>query len=227
MEIVSLGIMVLGLIALVAIYFISRMSHKDNATKRDMPVTPVKDAQGQEMSSIMEDHAAKEGKHPRAYSHNLLDSDEPLYDDNPSLTDPSDEEFQLPPRLILFIAAPEGQMFEGAAVLEALDNAGLHFGDMKIFHRMVLTEFGEVSLFSVANGVPPWTLEPDELKLGATPGLSLIINLPSPLDDSEAIHDFIFTAERINQSLGGVLKDQKQEVFTPEMRDQVLRFLGV
>jgi cell division protein ZipA len=227
-EIVSLGIMVLGLVALLAIYMISRMTHKEQGSKRDMPVVPVKDETGQEVSSILEDNAARDGKRPALNALKLDTSEtaEPLYD-NLTPEDKSEKDFKLPPRLILFIAAPEGQMFDGEAVLDALDNAGLQYGDMNIFHRMVLSEFGEVSLFSVANGVPPWTLEPEELKQGATPGLSLIINLPSPLDDSEAIHDFIFTAERINQSLGGVLKDQNQDVFTPDVRDQVLHFLGV
>lgn len=226
MEIVSLGIMVLGLIALLAIYLISRMTQKDQGSKRDMPITPVKDAQGQEMSSILEDNVARDGKRPNA--HALTGESNPFgeaqYD---NLASEANHDFQLPPRLILFIAAPEGQMFDGANVLKALEDVDLQFGEMKIFHRMILTEYGEVSLFSVANGVPPWTLEPEELQQGATPGLSLIINLPSPLDDGEAIHDFINTAENINQSLGGVLKDQNQEVFTPEIRDQVLRFLGV
>ncbi|WP_020559625.1 cell division protein ZipA C-terminal FtsZ-binding domain-containing protein [Thiofilum flexile] len=223
MEIVSLGIMVLGLVALLAIYIISRISQKDHMPKGDMPVVPVKDAEGQEMSSIMEDNPSLYGKPYRTQALGT-DNDEPLYD---NLAPEASGKFQLPPRLVLFIAAPEGQKFEGVMVLEALANAGLQFGEMRIFHRMVLTDEGEVSLFSVANGVPPWTLDPDELKYGATPGLSLIINLPSPLDDSEAIHDFIYTAERINQALGGILKDQYQEVFTPEMRDQVLHFLGV
>ena len=225
MEIVSLGIMVLGLVALLAIYVISRMTHKDKdqVSKRDMPVTPVKDTQGQEMSSIMEDNPAQESKRSRARAL-TMDSDEPPYD-NLMLEPKAD--FQLPPRLILFIADPEGQMFNGEAVLATINDEDLQFGEMKIFHRIVLSEQGEVSLFSVANGVPPWTLEPENLKLGATPGLSLIINLPSPLEDGEAIHDFIFTAERITQALGGVLKDQNQEVFTPEIRDQVLHFLGV
>lgn len=220
MEVVSLIIMVLGLVGLVGIYFISRASQKDAAPKRDLPITKVTDANGNERSSIAEDHPARDGKAPvgtplsidGGVSHNMPDETAPA--------------FELPPQLILFVAADDGQVYAGSSVLEAFEQAGLVYGEMGLFHRMVLTAEGEASLFRVANGVEPWTLDPEVLRHDTTPGFSLILNLPSPMDDGEAIHDFIRTAEQIHAQVGGTIKDHNQVPFTPEVRDEVLRFLA-
>lgn len=218
MEVVSLIIMVLGLVALVGIFLLSRASQKDSAPKRDLPINKVLDEAGNERSSIADDQPARDGKIPNGKAFDL---------DGEELGDaPPQPSFDLPPQLILFIAAEEGHTFSGDAVLDALESAGLVHGDMGLFHRMILAGEGEISLFSVANGIEPWTLNPEDLQGKSTPGFSLILNLPAPIDNSEAIHDFIRTADRIHAKVGGVIKDHNQQPFTPEVRDEVLRFLA-
>ncbi|MEZ5448040.1 MAG: cell division protein ZipA C-terminal FtsZ-binding domain-containing protein [Thiolinea sp.] len=214
METVSLIIMIVGLVAMAAIYAISRLSRQDLPKSRNLP--PIQTLTGQdgaEATSIQEDQPARDGKAP---SSNAQDFSDVMRDDD---TRPSQQASHVPPQLIMFIAADEGEVFEGPKILEALENSGLSFGTMDVYHRMVLTENGETSLFNVASGIRPWTLVPDELRAGAqTPGLSMILNLPSPIDDREAIHDFVRTAERITNHLGGVLKNQNQEPITAEQR---------
>jgi cell division protein ZipA len=128
----------------------------------------------------------------------------------------------LPAQLVLFVASDDSHGFDGEQVLVALQNNDLSFGDMGIFHRLVLTPNGEQALFSVANGVKPWTLIPEDLIEASTPGLSLILNLPAPIPTQEAVHDFLHTAENLTQALDGVLKDQQQQIFTLAMRNQLL-----
>jgi cell division protein ZipA len=223
MELVSLIIMVLGLVALVAIYIISRISRRDLPQKRDVNVPVLRDADGNEISSVLDDVAAQDGKRPSANARNLSDV---IMSGVGGKAQTAESEtlpaVVLPPQLVLFIAADIDAGFAGEEVLRALDNAGLGFGDMGVFHRMVLTGEGEVSLFSVANGVKPWTLVPEELLDQATPGLSMILNLPSPINNSDAIHDFLRTAERLAADLGGVLKDQEQQPLTAEYRADLL-----
>lgn len=212
METVSLIIMIAGLVALAALYVISRKSRKDLPQTRKLPpMQNLHDKNGEEMSSIQEDHPAQDGKSPNANAPDMSDVMNPKQTKQHQST-------SLPSQLIMFIASDEPDGFQGTQVLEALDNAGLVFGDMNVFHRMVLTDEGEQSLFNVANGVKPWTLVPDEVAVESTPGLSLILNLPCPLDNREAIQDFVRTAERINNQLGGVLKNQNQEPITEEQR---------
>lgn len=224
MELVSLIIMVLGLAALVGIYVLSRVSRRQLPQKRDESVPVLRDADGNELSSVQDDVPARDGKRPTANARTLSDAMVSGMGKAVGAADtaPASAAPTLPPQLVLFVAAPTENGFSGEAVLNALHHAGLSFGEMDIFHRRVLSEQGEVSLFSVANGVKPWTLRPEELLLQHTPGLSLILNLPSPVDDTEAIHDFMRTAERLAAELGGVLTDQYQEPLTQETRAAIL-----
>ncbi len=225
MELVSLIIMVLGLVALVGIYVISRVSRRSLPQKRDENVPMLRDADGNELSSVLEDVPARDGKRPSPNARDLSDvmmsgvAGKPKQD---KTIEPVREAIALPPQLVMFIAADIDAGFAGEEVLKALDNAGLSFGDMDIFHRYILTEQGETSLFSIANGVKPWTLIPEELTMQTTPGLSMILNLPSPIDDGEAIHDFLRTAERLVADLNGVLKDHNQQPVTPDTRADLL-----
>ena len=233
MEIVSLIIMAVGLAALVGIYILSRMSRRDVPRRRKLPpINTLKGDDGAEVTSIMDDQPARDGKTPAANAQDL--SDVMAADHNHganSAANPTQggDTYEvsaerpanpnIPPQLIMFIAADDGESFPGLKIMEALDNSGLTFGEMDVYHRMVLSDEGEKSLFNVANGIKPWTLIPAELEQGmSTPGLSMVLNLPSPISDSEAIHDFVRTAERITSHLGGVLKNQQQEVITAEDR---------
>lgn len=241
MDIVSLVIMALGLMALVAIYVISRVSrqHLPKKQKRHTPIPVLRDDEGDTMSSIMEDRPARDGKRPAENAPDLSDVMKPAakakatkntaahaaHNDQASANVQSSTKprgAQLPPQIILFIAADIDDGFSGDLVLEALDNGGLQYGEMDVFHRNVLTDNGEASLFSVANGVEPWTLKPVDLEGSSTPGLSLIMNLPAPIATDEAMHDFIRTAERLTSTLNGVLKNTQQEPLTAEQRQTLL-----
>jgi Cell division protein len=225
MELVSLIIMVLGLAALVGIYVISRISRRHSPAKRDENIPMLRDADGNELSSVADDVPARDGKRPAANARDMSDvmmsSVSGTYKETQAAPT-SVNAVMLPPQLVLFIAADIESGFGGEEVLKALDDAGLNLGEMDIFHRFILTEQGETSLFSVANGVKPWTLIPEELVTQTTPGLSMILNLPSPIDDNEAINDFLRTAERLTDRLKGVLKDHNQQPITSEARSDLL-----
>nr|CAA6814160.1 MAG: Cell division protein ZipA [uncultured Thiotrichaceae bacterium] len=214
METISLIIMALGLVALGAIYFISRASKKDLPTDKKLPpINTLMDQNGEEATSIMEDQPARDGKGPSSNAQDLSD----VVDKKSAAKKKSNQD--LPPQLIMFVASETDEGFQGPDVIDALENSGLTFGEMDVYHRMVLSESGESSLFNVANGVKPWTLIPEQLIEGvSTPGLSMVLNLPSPIDDGEALHDFMRTAERLTSHLGGVLKNQNQEPITADQR---------
>ncbi|TXH74676.1 MAG: hypothetical protein E6Q85_04970 [Thiothrix sp.] len=220
MEILSLIIMIIGLLALVFIYWASRRARQDvpKPSGKIPAITQITAEDGSEMSSVVADFPARDGKLPNENAPDMADvmqANKPLITDSTESPTNSELVNYLPPQLIMFIAAEQND-FEGGAVLNALDNAGLQFGEKAVYHRMILTESGEKSLFYVANGVKPWTLIPEQIAEETTPGLSLIINLPSPINNREAIHDFVKTAERLNYELGGVIKNQNQEVISEE-----------
>jgi len=79
-----------------------------------------------------------------------------------------------------------------------------------------------ISIFRIANGVKPWTLVPTELANSTTPGLSIIMQLPSATNDHAAMELFITHAEGIAIDLGAQLKNAKQKNFAAVDKEELL-----
>ena len=75
METVSLIIMAVGIAALVGIYVLSRMSRQDLPKSRKLPPinTLLKNDQGEEATSIMDDQPARDGKTPSPNAPDMSD----------------------------------------------------------------------------------------------------------------------------------------------------------
>jgi len=119
--------------------------------------------------------------------------------------------------LIVNLMAPSGQAFRGDALLDALLQGGLRFGDMNIFHRYEKSNGGGAILFSLANMVKPGTFDLDQMDDFTTPGVSLFMTLP--LEASEFTNTQVFdlmldTAQTLAEELGGELKDENRSVMT-------------
>lgn len=119
--------------------------------------------------------------------------------------------------LIINIMAPNGQAFRGDALLDALLQGGLRFGDMNIFHRYQKPGGGGAILFSLANMVKPGTFDLDQMDDFTTPGVSLFMTLPLEASDSTNTQVFdlmLETAQNLAEELGGELKDENRSVMT-------------
>ena len=130
--------------------------------------------------------------------------------------------------VVLHVAAHAPSRFAGQALLEAFADAGLEFGAMDIFHRMVASGGERHMLFSVASMIKPGTLIPDELQDFATPGVSLFLRLPAPLDGLQALEQMIACAQELAERLDGELLDETRSVLTRQtiehLREQVQLF---
>jgi cell division protein ZipA len=106
-----------------------------------------------------------------------------------------------------------------------MDNAGLRFGDMDIFHYFIEEGDGE-SIFSVANLVEPGTFNLENLDEMSTPGLTLFLKLPGPVEDIKAFDGFIDVAMQLKESLGAELRDKKRNILSKQMighmREEIL-----
>ena len=204
MEPVSIIIMLLGVAVLAALYFMSRSAQNNLPKAKDMRIHAIRDEEGNLASSIKED-VDGEGR-PIAANH--------------SNTAPKKAIKQT--QLVLFIAANDDTGLNGNKLLNSFEKAGLSYGEMDLFHRIVATDKGEVSIFSVANGVEPWTLNPDDIRDQSTPGVSLILNLPSSVDDVQAIEEYVSVAKIIASDLNANLKNQQQEIFRDSDKDAML-----
>ena len=98
---------------------------------------------------------------------------------------------------------------------------------MDIYHYFPVMEDSipeseKYSLFRIANGVSPWTLKPEDLLSKKLAGLSIVMITPTKINDSEAISLFISLSEKICKQIGGVLKNQQQQLFTAKEKKYLL-----
>lgn len=222
--------MILGLIILFGLFFMSRVFTRGyNPVESKHKIPLYTDENGRELSSIKADFPAKDDTSANQPTINSSFKDAtvsqaepltPIQHDDASVeeADKKEEPQQEAKQYVLFISAPEDQELSGNAILRAMSEQNLSFGEMDIFHYYI--NDSQDSLFRVANGVTPWTLIPESLEKSSTPGLSVIFETPVPLDIKKALTTFIQVSRQLADSLGADLLNQQQEVFTD--RDELL-----
>lgn len=108
----------------------------------------------------------------------------------------------------LFVAARAGETLAGADVVVAAEKAGLEFGDMGIFHRLVLGKNVEGPVFSMANMVKPGSFDMAQLDTVRTPGVTLFMTLPGPLPALDAWEMLLPAAQRLAELLDAQVLDE-------------------
>jgi cell division protein ZipA len=110
----------------------------------------------------------------------------------------------------LFIASRAGEMLAGSDVVVAAEKAGMQFGDMGIFHRLVSGKTSEGPVFSMANMVKPGNFDMSKLDALETPGVTLFMTLPGPLPALDAWEMMLPTAQRLAELLDAAVLDEER-----------------
>lgn len=108
----------------------------------------------------------------------------------------------------LFVVAREGEVFRGSDIVVAAEKAGLRFGAMHIFHRLVDGRPDAGPVFSMANMIKPGYFNMARIGELTTPGVTFFITLPGPLAALDAWEAMLPAAQRIAELLGGELLDE-------------------
>jgi cell division protein ZipA len=110
----------------------------------------------------------------------------------------------------LFVVARDGGPFIGADLIVAAEKAGLEYGDMGIYHRMLdgKPELGPI--FSMANMVKPGNFDVTRIDVLQTPGLSFFMTLPAPTSALDAWDAMLPTAQRLAELLDGQVLDEER-----------------
>ena len=207
MNIVSILITLAGIIAILALYVISKLSQHRQPKDKVIIIPKIHDNEGCLMSSVLGDFSAADGSTPP-----------PIAKIEEKVANPTKER-----QVVLFIASSSEEGIDGNKIPTVLEKHNLQFGEMDIYHYLMDTEQEkEVSIFRIANGVKPWTLVPDALVDTVTPGLSIILQLPSATNDYAAMELFISHSEGIAIELGAQLKNAQQENFSATDKDALL-----
>jgi cell division protein ZipA len=108
------------------------------------------------------------------------------------------------------VSARSGQVFSGANLIVAAEKAGLTFGDMGIFHRLLPGKPQAGPVFSMANMVKPGSFDIRHVDELNTPGVSFFMTLPGPLPALDAWDAMLPTAHRLAELLDGSVLDEER-----------------
>lgn len=125
----------------------------------------------------------------------------------------------------LHVVAPEGQLMNGAHLLEQFEQRGYHFGDMNIFHSM----HDGKTVFSIAKLVMPGTFDINDMDSFQTPGISMILQLPGPVPADVAFEVLLSESHEIAESLGATVLDADRSTLSKQtvqhMREGIYEYM--
>ena len=110
----------------------------------------------------------------------------------------------------LFVAARAGRTLHGPDIVVAAEKAGLVFGHMDVFHRLIDRKPEAGPVFSVANIMKPGSFDMGTIQSLETPAIAFFLTLPAPVSALEAWDMMLPTAQRMAELLDGVVLDEER-----------------
>jgi cell division protein ZipA len=110
----------------------------------------------------------------------------------------------------LYVAARAGQVLRGPDIVVAAEKAGLSYGHMQIFHRLVEGHPERGPVFSVANIKKPGSFDMATIQELETPAIAFFLTLPAPMTALDAWEKMLPTAQRMAELLDGVVLDEQR-----------------
>ena len=127
--------------------------------------------------------------------------------------------------LLVLSTGSSGQEFSMDAVNHALLGVGLKFAKNQIY---VTVDSQGSEIIRVANIIEPGTFPTENLASYKTPGVALILELPSSVRAPAAMHDLIMMARKISQRLKGRLYNMERQLIKESdlqaMRDAAVNY---
>ncbi|WP_394127628.1 cell division protein ZipA [Vibrio hepatarius] len=121
--------------------------------------------------------------------------------------------------IVLNVHCAGDESFVGTKLFDSMQQNGLIYGEMDIFHRHAdLSGTGKV-LFSVANMMQPGTLKHDDPAEFTTKGISFFMTMPCFGDAEQNFKLMLRTAQQIADDLGANVLDDARNLMTPNRLD--------
>lgn len=118
----------------------------------------------------------------------------------------------------LTVMAPRGQVFEGSRIRAVAEELDFRLNADGLFERFPGKETAvDTPIFSMAHLRNPGSFEPRALQGLSTPGLLLFMNLPGPLEGTEALDLLVICADHLARNLGGIICDEHHNRLTNSM----------
>ncbi|MFV0575581.1 MAG: cell division protein ZipA [Vibrio sp.] len=117
--------------------------------------------------------------------------------------------------IVFHVHAAGNHEFAGTELFPVMQAHGLVYGAMDIFHRHVEPDGTGKIIFSVANMMKPGNLKHYDPAEFSTKGISFFMTLPCVGDAEQNYKLMLSTAQRIADSLGANVLDDKRNLMTP------------
>lgn len=132
--------------------------------------------------------------------------------------------------IVFHVHAAGTSEFIGTQLFDSMQQHGLHYGAMDIFHCHTDTSGTGKVIFSVANMMNPGTLAHDDPATFSTKGISFFMTLPCFGDPDQNFKLMLKTAQQIADDLGANVLDDKRNLMTPDRlsayRQQIRNYMA-
>jgi cell division protein ZipA len=110
----------------------------------------------------------------------------------------------------VYLAARSGSILNGADIVVAAEKAGLVYGYMGVFHRLVERRPEQGPVFSMANIKSPGSFDMGVIQTLETPAVAFFLTLPAPVPALEAWETMLPTVQRMAELLDGIVLDDQR-----------------
>ncbi len=207
-----IGIVVAGLALMAAIYFFGRPRNRGQGRRlrpdeRDGRLEPTLGSQIEDELAAAQDFS----------SDSVVQSEMELLDRTVGSTSAqaaselgkrASEDFDK--IVTLYIAARAGEKLRGPDIVVAAEKAGMTYGHMNVFHRLVDGHPERGPVFSVANIMKPGSFDMPNIQSLETPAIAFFLTLPAPIPALDAWEKMLPTAQRMAELLDGVVLDEQR-----------------
>lgn len=131
--------------------------------------------------------------------------------------------------IVIYVAAQQEPGFLGTDIFTVLEDLGLRYGDMRIFHHYGVGELKvKKPVFSIANMLEPGIFDPQQLAEFTSPGLALFMRLPGPFGGRIALELMLTSAKKLAEVLEGIVQDENHTPLDPKkisvLREKIAHF---
>lgn len=209
MNTTSLLITLVGIVVIIGLYLMSRIAQSKQPQIQQTQIPNLKNPDGSKFSSLLEDVPATDGSTPKPKPTQKVtitsDTDKP-----------DTKATKQTKQIILFISANDENGLDGNTVEAVLSKNKLTLGEKNIYHYLHDNNSSKSSLFQVANGTDPWTLTAQDLQNKKLAGLSIIMSLPTQIENKKAVDTLLSVSKKVCSEINGTLKNQQQQELTKD-----------
>lgn len=216
MTLLRIGILIAGLILIAAIVFFGR-PHKAGQGRRVARAAAGKGfAETDRREPILGEHGDAGGDSAAMPAGEADQAELELFDRNLHVAANPNEQVgrraseDFDKIVTLYLAARAGEKLHGADIVVAAEKAGLVYGHMGVFHRLIENHPERGPVFSVANIMKPGSFDMATIQSMETPAIAFFLTLPAPVPALDAWETMLPTAERMAELLGGLVLDEQR-----------------